>query len=256
LDYERRIWSRGMRRSQSWRPKMKPLWILIPLLATGCGASSKEAARMTEAAIAHAPPAERQNLLMQEHRIDVAETNVASARTGLDEGKQFSEISNGEALAAEAKLDTARKGASLGQQARNANIREAAESNEEIAKRQVVAARAMQGYADGLVKLRQARLDQANAELKLARAERDAAKIAITTKSKSTKESKEAQSHSAKAADELPDPRLRVQQLEGQATALRDVWLEKRHARQTASRAEPVVDVPPQPSRTPAPDPQ
>ena len=225
-------------------------WIVVALALGGCAGMREQ--RVSDQALARATAADRQEIRAQQRRVSVAESNAAAARAGLDDALKFQDLAQRNVDAAKASLDAARSGRSLGQQARNVELIRAASSNEAVARRKLAAARAMDSYATQLTALRQARLDEAEAEANLARANVEATRLAVAERHGQPSDKAAAiRTRQDQAAERLADARLRVQEQATQAQALRDLWMERR---QTAERASAVpMEAPPPPRELPMP---
>jgi hypothetical protein len=223
------------------------VWVLV----AGCAGMGK--ARVSDKALANASAADRQQIQAQQHRVDVAESNVAAARAGLDDALKFQDVAGRNQKAAKTSLQAARSGLALGRDARAGGVIRAAASNETAARRQLAEARAMDSYATQLTKLRQARLDEAQAEAAVARADLESTRLAIAERhGESPKKAGKIHLQQERAGERLAEARLRVQAQAGQTQALRNLWMEQRQAAQRASAAPPI-EAPPAPRELPLP---
>ena len=122
--------------------------LLSASLAGGC---ASEVARLPDSA--------KEALAAQEQHVEVARSNLATARAGLDDAHTFRDVARHEVSAAESRARQA-----------------ATASDLDRARRDVLAGRAREAYADDVVQLRKTRIDETEAALNLARANAELAK--------------------------------------------------------------------------------
>src|SRR5262245_58771447 len=109
-------------------------------------------ATIDDARTARLPEGDQRAIGSAQQNVDVAHANLAAAKVARDEAKQFQKIASRELVAAKSRL---------------------AASGTDLSQREVLAARAKQDYADRLVDLRDAQLDEQQAMVELARADRE-----------------------------------------------------------------------------------
>src|SRR5512144_2163846 len=91
-------------------------WLLAATVAAvGCAT----AGRVSEHDVARLPVEDRQQLMVAQRSIDVAQSNLASAKVGRDEARQFRKVAQNELDAAKSRLDAARAGVDLGKSSRD-----------------------------------------------------------------------------------------------------------------------------------------
>jgi hypothetical protein len=211
-------------------------WLLAgALVAAGCatgGVSDRDIARL--------PVDERAQIVTASKSIDIAESNRTTAKVARDEAKQFRRISASELQAAKSKLDAARAGVDLGKSARDDRALRDASRNEDIARDQLIAARAKMDYANRLVELREAKISEADANVAAAKAD-----VEITRANMVARHDGDAKIDRRKleltrqdTQEKLAEQRARVASLEGDAAQLKTAWDDRRREFNTASRGD------------------
>lgn len=219
------------------------------VVAVGCATT-----RVSDEQLARLPAQDRAQIVTAQRSIDVADSNVAAAKLARDEAKQFQKIANQELDAANAQLQAARTGIDLGRTARDQRTLAVAGRREDMARDQMVAARAKLDYANRLVDLRQAKVNQAEAALDAARADVELTKVQLLQKDGITPTVNVAKVRDKRerAQSKLADARARVATLEGDVASLRTAWQERRQAYNTAwAGQEPPLHAPPPPRMLP-----
>ena len=226
-------------------------WLLISALAVGgCatgGVSDRDVARL--------PVADRAQIVTAQKSIDVAESNLATAKVGRDEAKQFRKIAVSELDAARSRLEAARSGVDLGRSARDDRTLREASRNEDAARDQVVAARAKLDYADRLVELREAKINEAEANLNAARADVEMTKLKLVQRNGMATgvDANKLEARRQDAQERLAESRAHVAELEGETAQLKTAWDDRRNEmNHTASRGE-FIAPPPPPAEVPMP---
>jgi hypothetical protein len=203
----------------------------------------------------HLPQPDREAILNARHQVDVAQANVTSAQVALDEAKQFDTIADHELHAAKSHLEAARKGVELGRAAQSGETLESAQAELILAQRQLFAAKAKQDYADQLVELRKAQVDEAEAALDEAHADTEYAKLEALQRNDMAAGLDAAKFIRAreKAHNKVADKRMKVATLEGTVARLRTTWDEELRNYNTAMREHgyPTIGAPPPPARLP-----
>lgn len=208
-------------------------WLLAgAILATGCatsGISDREVARL--------PAEDRAQILTAQKSIEVAASSLAAARVARDDAKQFRKIAVGELSAAKSKLDAARGAVDLGKSGRDDRVLRDADRSEDRARSQLIAARAKMDYADQLLQLREAKVDEADANLTAAKADVEATKLQMVQRNNlDTKvDARRIEATRQDAQERLAETRARVAQLEGDVAQLKTAWDDRRRE-STASR--------------------
>src|SRR5262249_47244786 len=106
---------------------LRPAWLLAgSLFAVSCAATfNQQPARVDDAQLARLPPAERETLINQQRGVDVASSNVETAKVALQDAEKFRSVVGSERDAAENRLAAAQKSADL--QGRTADGKTAAD---------------------------------------------------------------------------------------------------------------------------------
>jgi hypothetical protein len=227
-------------------------WLLAGALAVaGCatagGVSDRDVARLSVA--------DRTQIITAHKSIDVAEANLASAKVARDEAKQFRKIALSDLDAAKSRLEAARSGVDLDKSARDDRTLRDATRNEDIARNQVIAARAKVDYADRLIELREAKITEGEANVTAARADVDMTKVQLVQRSGMANDidAKAIEARRQDAQERLAERRARVAQLEGETAQLKTAWDDRRNeTSRTAARGE-MIAPPPPPEEVPMP---
>jgi hypothetical protein len=220
-------------------------------LLFGCA----EHPRVADTRTVHLPPPDREAILKEQHQVDVAQANLTSAQVALDEAKQFDTIADHELRAAKSHLEAARKGVELGRATQSGERLESAQAELTLAQRQLFAAKAKQDYADQLVALRKAQVDESEALLDAARADTEYAKLEALQRNGMAAGLDEDKFIRARqhAQSKVADKRMKEATLEGIVARLRTTWDEELRNYNTAMREHgyPVIAAPPPPARLP-----
>ncbi|MDB4967996.1 MAG: hypothetical protein JWN44_3685 [Myxococcales bacterium] len=227
-------------------------WLLTgALVAAGCATSGG----VSDRDIARLPVGERTQIVTAQHSIDVANSNLASARVARDEAKQFRKIASSELDAAKSRLDAARTGVDLGRSSRDDRTLRDAARNEDVARNQLIAARAKMDYADRLIELREAKVGEAQANVAAARADVETTKYRLVAAHDGDVKADGRKLEAARqdAQERLAEQRARVASLDGETAQLKTAWDDRRREFNTASRGD-VRDLhaPPPPAPLPA----
>lgn len=219
-------------------------------LVGGCagsyGVSDRDVARL--------PAHDRQQIMTASKSINVAQSNLETARLQLDDARQFRKIALNELEAARARLEAARGGIELGRSLRDEAALRNAQRAEDAARDQLIANRAKLDYADRLVALRQAKVDEAEAQVALARADVADEKARLLEKENldAHVQHDKIQRQKESAAERLAETRARVAMLAGEVQQLRVAWQDCRNELNTAA----LDTMPPPRSRRTPPDPR
>jgi hypothetical protein len=190
---------------------------IVALLAAaaffgGCGHAS---ARVDDAEVAKLPPPAQRTVSARAQQVDVARSNVVSAEAALDDAKR-----------------------------QRAHARRELRADDPHAR---AVARAATAYADDLIRLRQARLDEARAELRLARAQ------ATLTKAEALRQAGRPLrvdpavllDEQRVAGDEIGAARIAVADRASAAESSRRAWARQTVEARAAASPPPVPTVPP-----------
>ena len=229
-------------------------WLSGVLLATlGVSGCSHQMATVPDERLTQLPPASRQAVVAEEQRVSIAQQNVVSARVALDESRRFRDVTQSELRAANARLDAANKALALSESSRAAAQADRAREARRAAAMELAAAQAKRDYADRLVQLRRAQLDEANADLAVARADVEMRKIrelASRGLATPTEVNRFAESRSRAEAD-LARNRRMVAELSTVLASARENWESRRREYNTASRVLAPLTPPPPPQQLP-----
>ncbi|HEX8953826.1 MAG TPA: hypothetical protein VF945_18335, partial [Polyangia bacterium] len=158
--------------------------------------------------------------------------------------------------AARARLEAARSAIDLGRSTRDDRALREAARNEDAARDRLVVARAKVDYAERLVELRQAKVDESEANLKAARADVEQTKLQLVQRGgmATDVDATKLEARRQDAQERLAERRARVAELEGEVALLQTAWDDRRNeARRTASRSELVAPPTPPPAEVPMP---
>jgi hypothetical protein len=228
-------------------------------LLTACATTG-----VSDKQIAQLPVEDRQQLVTAHRSIDVAEQNLATARVARDEAKQFRKVAQSELKAADSRLEAARAALDLGRNTRDDAAVRNAQHNADQARAQLVAARAKADYADRLITLRDARVDESEDNLAVARAEVELDKAHMVQRNGITPDANvpRLEADVQDTRERLAEQRARVAQLQGDVAQLRTAWDDRRSEQHTADRggwrdygAAPLAPppLPPTPGAVPTP---
>ncbi|HEX6835828.1 MAG TPA: hypothetical protein VF334_04610 [Polyangia bacterium] len=186
--------------------------LLAAALFAGCGHAS---ARVDDAEVAKLPPPAQRTVSARAQEVDVARSNVVSAEAALDDAKSQRSRAGRQLRAADPRLRAA--------------------------------ARAATTWADDVVRLRQARLDEARAELRLARAQ------AALTRTEVLREHGRPPridpvlllDEQRVAADELGAARIAVADRDSAVESSRRAWARQTEEARAAASPPPAPTLPP-----------
>jgi hypothetical protein len=206
-------------------------------------------------AVARLPVEDRAQIVTATKSVDVAESNLAAAKQARDEAKQFRKIAMSDLDAAKSKLDAARTGLDLGKSARDDRTLREASRNEDVARGQLIAARAKLDYADRLVELREAKIDEADANLQAAKADVEVTKLRLLQQRDlaGNIDARPLEARRQDTQERLAEKRAHVAQLEGDVAQLKTAWDDRRRESDMASRDTRSLGAPPPPSELPMP---
>ena len=205
-------------------------WSLAGALAVagggGCaapGVSAKDVARL--------PVADRAQIRTAHQSIDVATTHLEAAKLGRGEAKQFRKIAARELDAASSRLEAASGAIDLARSARDDRALRDAWRQEDAARAELVSARAKLVYAERLVELRDAKSDEADANLTAARADVEMTKLRLVERHgvADPVAAGKLGSRWQHAQERLAQSRALVAQLEGDVARLEVAWNDCRH---------------------------
>jgi hypothetical protein len=221
---------------------------LAATLALGGCASRVET--VPDERLTQLPPAARQAVIAEEQRVNIAQQNVVAARVALDEAQRFRDVTRSELRAANARLDAANKELALARSARTPPQHvERAEEAQRSAAMELAAARAKRDYAERLISLRSAQLDEVTSELAVARADAEMRKIQELARrglATPSEVNRFAEVRARSQADLARNRRL-VAELSTVLASARENWEARRREYNTAARAEPPALLPPPP---------
>jgi hypothetical protein len=221
-------------------------WLLAgALVAAGC--ASTFGTKVSDRDVARLPAQDQEKVIAASNQIPKASANVETARLQLDEARQFRRVAQNEVDAARSRLEAGRNAIVLAHSTRDPHQLRAAQRNEDLARDELIAARAKLDYADRLVALRDAKLDEANQQLRLARAETESRKAELIVKNGIASDINLAkiQRERDDTQTRLAEIRTRVAVLGGEVQQLRVAWNDRRRELNTASRDMSVLPLPP-----------
>jgi hypothetical protein len=140
--------------------------LVLIVLGALAGCAGMKPATVDDARVARLPAEEKADLVARQQRVTTAESNVDAAKVAVNEAKQFRDMAKSEVDAAQARFDAAQKALSLGAQTRSERTLVAGRDAAEAAQAELSAAQAKKMFADRLVELRQAQVDEAQATLR------------------------------------------------------------------------------------------
>jgi hypothetical protein len=192
------------------------LALVAPALLGGCGAAPPTV-RIDNARVARLPLEARRPIIDAQRRVDVAQANVGAARV--------------------ARVDALRLRGAVDDELEAVVVPRHAEALD-LTERRMLASRAKRDYADRLVELRDAQLDERQAALALARADLDGVKLdALERHNLAAGLNPYAFAHAQKQARiDLAARRMRVAELQGEVASARTTWDERRRDFNTAAR--------------------
>jgi chromosome segregation ATPase len=213
-------------------------WLLAGTFVFGGCATFGGGSSISDRDIASLPAQDRAQIVTAQHSIDVAKANVDTAKVQRDEARQFRHVAQSELMAARDHLDAARGSIELAHSTRDVHELRNAQRNEDIARQQLLAARAKLDYADRLLALRDARVDEADAQLKAARADVEMQKANILERDgvAARVDMNRIRNRRDDAQERLAEQRSRVATLAGEVQQLRLAWDDRRREFNTASR--------------------
>lgn len=190
------------------------------------GACSRQP-KVEDASMVRISDADRLRVSEAEQRVSLATTNLNATEAGVNEAKQFRDITASELSAAKSEADAAKDAAALGRQTRDPAAATLAERTRVTVDARVRAGRAKEEFADALVELREEKRNAARARVSLAEAERelvkfDAAKGSGTGSNQSRSDFLNAMT---KATEEVEKADARVRKQEQRTNQLREAWL-------------------------------
>jgi hypothetical protein len=205
---------------------MRRAWTLIvPLVLLGGCARERGAATVNDEQIARLPEQERQNLLQYEQRLSAADSNVQTASAGREDASVFAKVSRHELEAANEKLQAAQTAMELGRNASDQTAIQGSRQQFEAAQRMRSAAQAKVDYAERLIALRAAEVEQAEAMRDRTRAELELQRFQASQRHGMAKGSQtEFDQSLMNAQNRVAETQQRVQSLTAETNALRGQW--------------------------------
>lgn len=202
---------------------------------------------VTTEQVVRLPPDARQQIAQARGGVELGDQNLTAAKMALDEARSFRDITDRELDGARIHGETAQRSVELGQRSGAELSLQAARLDREAAMRELSAERAKKDYADQLVDLRRAELDERRAELDQANAGFEYEKLQQLQAYGLAGGLNEVDFMTARdcAAGAVAHERTRVARLRGTVEALRSDWLQRADEQQTASRAH--LPAPPAP---------
>jgi hypothetical protein len=191
--------------------------------------------------VAQLPVDERAQLVTAQQSINVADQNLAAAKLARDQARQFRKVARDEIAAANARLGAARTSGDLSRQSRDQTGLADAQHNEDLARQQLVVARAKADYADRLIELREARVDEGEAQRNAVRAdvELQKARRLLAHDLDPGIDVRRLEQDQRDTQERLAELRARVAALQGEVAQLKMAWDDRRDEARTASRGEP-----------------
>jgi hypothetical protein len=219
------------------------MFFLAPAIALGACAHQQPTAPVER--VARLPIEDKAAVLAAQRNVNVAEQNLEADKVAVDEAKQFDEIAGGELDGAKSKLVAARRGIGLGQSAQAGHTVESAEEAARASERDVIASRAKKDYAERLIALREAQVDEAQSSIDLARANLELTKVEQLKANGMAGSIDERRFFEARdeAQRKLAPERMRVASLTTEVAQLRQAWDDRRH--QASARASDIAPPPP-----------
>jgi hypothetical protein len=217
---------------------------LLGACATTASVPDKQVARL--------PADERAEIVTAQQSINLARQNVTATKVARDDARQFRKIAQNEVAAARSRLEAARTAIDLSRTSRDAAALRAAQRREDGARSELLVARAKAAYADRLIELRQASIDEADANLTAARADVELRKAQLLVRDGIDPgvDVRKLELAQKVAQERLAERRERVAQLQGNTALLKTEWDDRRREAHTASLGEthelrpPVSPVP------------
>jgi hypothetical protein len=147
-------------------------WVLIA--STACASGPP---RVEEQRLVALPREARQELIDEQRQVDVAQANLSAARTSVEHAKLFHGLVGHEVGAAEANREAAAEALELSRSSHDPQRIGEAEEQHALWTRRMDAARAKAQYAERLLELREAELEQREAGVVLAQIRHERAKF-------------------------------------------------------------------------------
>jgi hypothetical protein len=199
------------------------------VIAAGC--ATYHGSPVPDSDVARLTPDARAEVAQSHHAIDVAQGNIDTAKVQRDEAVQFRKVSGTELRAGLARQEAARSAVDLARSTRNDGQLALAQHDEDAANQLVVAARAKVEYADRLVQLRQARLDEAIADGDVARTDVNMRRAQLVEREGiAHPDMVPLRNDQDLAQQRLAERRGRTAALEGETEQLRTAWLQREHS--------------------------
>src|SRR5947209_7193989 len=120
------------------------------------GCAGTPGIRVDEARVAQLPTESKDELVSRQRSIDVAQSNLSSAKVAVDEAKQFRTVAVTEFGAARASQQAAEQAMAQHERSANPGGLEQVRRAFDQSNREVIAAQAKRDYADRLIDLRNA----------------------------------------------------------------------------------------------------
>jgi hypothetical protein len=143
----------------------RPAGTLVFAFAVACASGPP---RVDEQRVVALPRQERQALIDEERNVDVAQANLVAARTSLDQAKLFQGLVEHEVDSAEANREAAEEALELARSSHDQTRIQEVEQKNALWERRLNAARTKADYAERLVELREAEMEERTAAVKLA----------------------------------------------------------------------------------------
>jgi hypothetical protein len=230
-------------------------WSLTALLLVGACAGPRLTAPIPADRLAQLPVDQQRRIFDAQRRVDVAQENVNAARVAEREAWQFRKVAASEVAAAQAESEAARAALDLGRQTRDQETLDRALRAVRAATDRLTATRQKKEYADRLVDLRAAQLDEQQAEVDATRArvgrvmyealQRNNLAVGVDPQPIMTRV--------YDAESNLGLRRMRVAELQGVVESTRIAWEMRRRTVESAAREMRAIPAPPAPRLLPVP---
>ena len=230
---------------------MRIVWFVAGALSLA-GCAQMRAEETTDRRVAQLPAEERGDEVAEEQKIAAAQTAVKQARLAVDQARQFRGIARDEQHAAEAQLRASVKAQSLAQRNHDAGAHEVALEAAQAAQAQLDSTQAKKSYADKLVDFQEANVDEAEAALDLARADKRVAGLRALERKGMARgiDPKAIERGRSNAENELTRARQRKAETQSLMVQAQEEW----HRRPTQQANMGSVTVPTPPEPTPPPE--
>jgi hypothetical protein len=231
------------------------MWLGTMIALSWAGCASEQSTHVDNAKLGRLSEPDRQAIIQSENDVNVARSNVTTLQSSVDEAKRFQSVAAHQIDAAKASEAAANDADKLAQRAGGAMAQIKAAQMKRRATAEMAAAKARKDFADRMIDLRNAQLDEAKARVDAAQAQVEQTKmIKARGNGQDIKNADAIEKATRQADDKVTQAHQKSTQQQALADLARQNW-EQKQAEFNLAAAQPVIQPPPPASLLPPPSP-